>query len=267
MIRSVKNKVKEITRRKDLLKNGHFVFSVNTGRSGSDYLGSLLATSKEVLAYHEREPYMTGKYLRLVEKLEMDGSKKDRMIKVNSILRDLAISGKRVYAESNHMFAKTFYDVALESFDNVTVIHLERNIKDTAKSFLKLRYFTDENDVWSRWMIHPNAPMCFLKFPQLVNEYELIFGYLAEMRYRSQYIKENFNANHIEVKLEQLNDITFVSSLFKKIGLSMTDKTKNLVGKKLNDRQDRKNDFTFKFSQEKFDAAYQRINAIYQFEN
>jgi hypothetical protein len=165
------------------------------------------------------------------------------------------------------MFGKTFFDVVFKNLENITVVHMTRDVKDTAKSFLKLRYFTPENESWDKWMIHPNSPQCFVKFPPLENEYELIFGYLAEMRFRSKYIKENFKANHIEVALGQLNDYDFVASLFQKIGITPTERTKELVGKKVNARHQRKKDFTYEFSQEKFDSAYQKINEIYHFED
>ena len=44
------------------------IFSINSGRSGSQYLAKLLDSAKEVTAFHEAEPKMIGKYLRLIEK-------------------------------------------------------------------------------------------------------------------------------------------------------------------------------------------------------
>ncbi|MCB9188184.1 MAG: hypothetical protein H6599_02770 [Flavobacteriales bacterium] len=249
---------------RNLKKDGQFIFSVNTGRSGSDYLGSILSTADEVLAFHERKPFMIGDYLLDVEEFPLEKSFNRREVKTNQILKDLEHSGKKVYAETNHMFGKTFYDVVFKNLSNVVVIHLNRDVKDTAKSFLKLRYFTTENNIWDKWMIKPNSKESFLKFPDLENEYELIFAYIAEMRYRSEYIKKTFNGKHISINLDQLNDIEFVEKLFLDLSLTFNENTRNVVGKKINARHDRKKDFNFEFSQEKFDFAFDKINKVYK---
>ena len=109
------------------------IFSINSGRSGSQYLAKLLDSAKEVTAFHEAEPKMIGKYLRLIEK-NLQRKYKKRQFKGQFIEKQLAkLSCGQVYCNTTHMFIKTFYDVVMEKFqkNEVEVIILKKKLSES----------------------------------------------------------------------------------------------------------------------------------------
>src|SRR4051794_15459968 len=91
------------------------IFCINSGRSGSKYLAQLLGTARNVKAHHEAEPKMNGEFIDMINTQPLEATREKRRVKVNAIVDLLRASGRKdVYAETNHTFIKTFYDVVLE---------------------------------------------------------------------------------------------------------------------------------------------------------
>lgn len=59
-----------------------FIFSINSGRSGSQYLAEILGTADCVSAYQETEPDMSESYLRILEKKGLVNTFETRLVKV-----------------------------------------------------------------------------------------------------------------------------------------------------------------------------------------
>src|SRR5271163_992947 len=105
-----------------------YIFCINAGRSGSNYLAELLATAQGVAAFHEAEPWMHGAPLHRLNVEPLSSSYAERRVKLDGIARLLAERPwAGVYAETNHMFIKTFFDVVIDELANVEVIHLRRD--------------------------------------------------------------------------------------------------------------------------------------------
>src|SRR5688572_585809 len=105
-----------------------YVFSVNPGRSGSEYLSALLSSVDGTVAFHEAKPTMSGPVLESAMKEGLSRTRSQRLFKIDEIRGALADSGASTYVETNHMFAKTFFDVALEELPPapVAVVILRR---------------------------------------------------------------------------------------------------------------------------------------------
>ena len=71
-------------------KDKHFIFSINSGRAGSQYLSELLNTAPEVKSFHEPDPNMTGPYLELISSAPYSDSFSERKIKVQAILKEVS---------------------------------------------------------------------------------------------------------------------------------------------------------------------------------
>jgi hypothetical protein len=137
-----------------------FIFSINSGRSGSQHLAEILGTADCVSAYYEAEPNMRGSYLRILEKKGLVNTFDARLVKVRKILKPVRkLPPGTVYAETNHMFIKTFYDTIMESLRNhmIKVIILHRYLPSVLKSFINMGYFTPRNKFWSSWMHIPGT--------------------------------------------------------------------------------------------------------------
>lgn len=218
------------------------IFSINSGRSGSKYLAQLLGTARHVKNFHEAEPQMSGDFIAMINSKPLATTRERRRIKSAAIAKTLrAMQPNETYVETNHTFIKTFFDVVLEEFRNVHVIILRRDLVLVLKSFVELGYFSPLNPRAENWMSSPNAATAAL--PALAPDAELdqfdrCIAYLIDIEARAERFRKEYP--HVpthEVDLEQLNDIRFVKTLFERLGLKATWKTRRLCGRKVNEKQ------------------------------
>ena len=131
------------------VENRRLIFAISSGRAGSGFLARLLASSPDVKAQHEPAPRMCGAYLKMAMRADLKASYEMRKVKVMAInLKLLFFSEHIAYAETNHMFIKTFFDVVMDYYRNVDVIVLRRPMHKVLKSFVELGYFSDKNSHW-----------------------------------------------------------------------------------------------------------------------
>ena len=223
----------------------HLIFSINSGRAGSKYLAQLLGTAQDVQSFHEAEPKMSGDFIRLINAEPLAASREKRCVKSEAIAKLLRNSPASVtYAETNHTFIKTFFDVVLEDFRNVEVIILRRNLLQTLRSFVELGYFSELNPLAYSWMSSPNAASAAL--PAIgpdgeLDQFDLCIAYLLDIEARAERFRLEYPHVPVhEVQLEQLNKITFVEDLLARLHLLPTARTKNMCGQKINERRQRK---------------------------
>lgn len=222
-----------------------YVFSVNPGRSGSEYLSVLLSSVNGTVAFHEAPPTMSGSVLESAMAEGLDRTRSERLVKVTEITRLLAASGASTYVETNHMFAKTFFDVALEELPPapVAVVVLRRPWAKVMRSFLSLGYFTDRRPVWIEWMrvprrdgpaedsVHPEDPM------------EAAAEYLLRLERRAQDIQEWYpGITYVDCSLEALQSHDGVKALFDALGFAgeAHGDLAPLVGRPVNERLSKK---------------------------
>ena len=223
------------------------IFCINSGRSGSKYLAQLLGTAKNVKAFHEAEPKMCGEFIEMINTHPLEATRDTRRVKAEAIAKIVGRS-KEVYAETNHTFIKTFYDVVLERFAKIDIIILRREFARVLKSFVELGYFSDRNPNWQKWMSSPNAVTAAL--PALapdseMDQFDRCIAYLIDIEARGERFKKDFaNVPTHDVRLEDLNKIDNVIALFDSLGLRSTSATKKLVGQIVNEKQRRKSSVT-----------------------
>ena len=223
----------------------HLIFSINSGRAGSKYLAQLLGTAPDVESFHEAEPKMSGEFIGMINAAPFADSKEKRRIKSEKIAEVLRGSDPAAtYAETNHAFIKTFFDVVLEDFRNVEVIILRRDLPLVLKSFIELRYFSARNPLAYSWMSSPNAAMAALPAlapDAMLDQFDLCIAYLLDIEARTErFQKEYPNVRRYEVRLEELNESGRVQDLFRRLGLTLTQATAELCGRVINERQPRK---------------------------
>ena len=237
----------------DDVKDRRLVFSINSGRSGSQYLAELLATGKKVRCFHEPHPNMSGVHLDLVTKAPYADSKQERRVKCVGIAHRLrTMAPGKVYAETNHMFIKTFFDVILAEYRAVEVIILRRDLVKVLKSFVDMGYFSEASPVSWKWMVRADAATSALKPVAPFDEMDPCdrsIAYLLDIEARAQRFKLEYpNVPTHEVRLESLNDMKSVGEFFKKLRIAPTGATKELCGAPVNQRPQRKNNALRKIS-------------------
>lgn len=227
-----------------------FIFCINSGRSGSQYLTELFSTEPRVASYHEAAPKMTGEMLRLAEKFPYEQTYAARKHKAAACRELLAANpGKSVYVETNHMFIKTFFDVIMGELAAagipVGVIILRRELARVVKSFVELGIYTDRNTYWPDWM--PSVEACTraieLPVPEAsLTNIERIIAYLVDTEARAQrFLRDYPAANVFETRLELVGSETGeIVRLFSWAGLQVSDRTLALGGKPVNERVERK---------------------------
>ena len=223
------------------------VFSINAGRSGSKYLAQLLGTAAGVNSFHEAEPKMSGEFIAMINAKPLDLSRDKRRIKAVAIAQTLrGMTPEQIYAETNHMFIKTFFDVVLEDFANVDVVVLRRGLVQVLKSFIELGYFSVRNPLSLAWMSSPNAATAAIRplgSDSSLDQFDLCIAYLLDIEARALRFKEDYPAIRThDVRIEQLNTEDEVDRLFDRLRLRPTAATTALVGRRANERQPRKSE-------------------------
>lgn len=227
------------------------LFCINSGRSGSEYLAQLLGTARDVYAFHEPEPLMTGRYLRIVLERDPGESLSERSIKARAIRQRMTVlPPEAIYAETSHMFIKTFADVVMEAFadHDVEVIVLRRYLPSVLMSFITMGYYSDRNPAaWHAWMHTPGTGHCVFQPPPFdgtPDQYDLAIGYLLDIEARAQKFRERYPGCRVhEVRLEGLQTPDEIRSFFKRLRLEPTERTWELAGARINVRSQRKAQF------------------------
>ena len=249
------------------LDQRRLIFCINSGRSGSRYLSQLLTTADGVNSFHEAKPPMIDDYLQMVTRAPYAESFRARKVKVDAIKATLRkMRGNQVYAESNHMFIKTFFDVVLDAFKNVDVIILRRDLTQVLKSFIELNYFTDKNPNSVRWMSSPNAATAALRAiapDEHLDQYDRTIAYLLDIEARALRFQREFpNVPTHEVRLESLNEYSAVAELLARLRINPTPATQEMLGERVNPKTHRKEKFanptTIEICQERIQQYIER---------
>lgn len=223
------------------------IFSINSGRCGSFYLAGLLATAEDVMAFHEAGPTMSGSFLQLLRDRSPETSFTQRSIKSQAIRQILArLPATCGYAETNHMFIKTFYDVVMENFQDcsIHVIILRRYLPAVLKSFINMGYFSERNHVWPSWMHLPGTCDSAFIPPESTtapDQYDLAIGYLLDIEARVQRFTTRYpGCTLLNARLEALQEAENVAALFASLDIQLSARTLPMTGRIINARSARK---------------------------
>ncbi len=224
------------------------IFCINSGRSGSRYLTELFRTARDVKSFHEAKPNMSGEPLRLINALPLEASREVRRVKLCAIADSLrGMLPHEVYAETNHMFIKTFFDVVLAEFSNVDVVILRRSLPHVLKSFIELGYYSPLNPTAWQWMSSPNAATAALRAlapDDRLDQYDAAIAYLLDIEARAQrFVRDYPSVRTHETRLEELLDRDGVAAFFQRLNLVPTARTWEFAGQMVNDRSHKKRQF------------------------
>lgn len=229
------------------------IFCLTSGRTGTKYLSYLFKNNIKncVSVHHHSSPDMFGEPIYWhqtgdIHKVqELFNKKREKIKKYNS----------DAYAEINHAFLKSFYDVAIEAFPDMKLIHLIRNPLKVARSNLNrykmikkihapYTYKIDNGKKYIRWALTGHEDI-FENFGfdektifQLNDELKVYQFFLLQwieienraMKFLDQYEKHK-DCYTLESPKE-LNDSEILTDMFKFLGLELIQKNIQFRGRK-----------------------------------
>jgi hypothetical protein len=218
-----------------------YIFCINSGRCGSDYLTELLSQARNTVSIHEGTPIMNGEPMQKFN--DGDDSELCELLplKIREIKKK-SKNGHKIYCETNHSFIKGWGYLIPDLYipqEEIGVIILRRDIDKTAYSLLRVHEVPGVSE-WSRtWYLTPNIQRNLSKPAKNANLYELCKWYIEETYLRAQEYKQIFpKIRYLECDLEQLNEYDFVVQMFEYFGLVATPELTNAVGNVINKRNE-----------------------------
>jgi len=217
-----------------------YIFSINTGRAGSDYLTELLSKAENTVSTHEPLPVMMGKPMQQFNAGDEDALRALMPLKLREIEKSRG-KGELIYCETSHMFIKGWGYLIPEYLpqDEVGVIILRRDVGKTVHSMLRVRDVPGLTNHAKAWYLDPEGMRNLSQLPPQAGPYKRCEWYIWEVFLRANDFQKRFpHITYWDCDLEQLNDIGFVKRMFTHFGLTPTPELQAAVGKRLNVRSE-----------------------------
>jgi hypothetical protein len=216
-----------------------YIFCINSGRNGSEYLTKLLSEADNTVSIHEGSPIMNGSPMEKFNNGDSQELETLMPLKMREILK-LSKNGRKIYCESNHSFIKGWGYLLPDKYipqEEIGVIILRRDIDRTAYSLLRIHNIPSSSEWAKTWLLTSNAERNLSKPSDHASPYELCQWYAAETYLRAEEYKKMFpRIKYVECDLEQLNNYNFVLEMFSFFGLSPLNTLQNTVGKVCNSK-------------------------------
>jgi len=218
-----------------------YIFCINTGRCGSDYLTELLSKAENAVSIHEGVPIMNGSPMQKFNTGDDSELRELMPLKMREI-RKKSKNGRKIYCETNHSFIKGWGYLIPNAYvpqEEIGIIILRRDVDKTAYSLLRVHDVPGASE-WTRtWLLSPNSPRNLSQPGENANPYALCKWYVEETYLRAEEYKRMFpKIRYIECELEQLNNYDFVVEMFSLLGLVPTPTLPDAVGRVLNVRNE-----------------------------
>jgi hypothetical protein len=223
------------------VENRRLIFAISSGRAGSGFLAKLIGSSPDVRAEHEPVPRMCGAYLKMAMRADLSASYEKRKAKLMALnMRLLFLPEIIVYAETNHMFIKTFFDVTMDYYRNVDVVVLRRPMGKVLKSFVELGYFSEKNSHWPLWMHDPNSHNCVAEPLGPMTEmdpYDRCIAYLLDIEARACKFKSTYKGVRVhEAQLEEITKVDGAKALFSELHIGWSTQSESVCREVVNAR-------------------------------
>jgi hypothetical protein len=237
-----------------------YLFSINTGRSGSKYVQQLLTHVWGCASFHEPVPIGNGKPMRLF----LAGNPQPMRALVLKKLERIqeTVSHSEIYAETNHAFIKGFGWLLPEYLppSQMGVIVLTRKKQAIIKSMASIQS-TPLRPGAENWLMTPDManplvspPKHFLsakfdyrllktiatlfaEYPKRLAAYELecIEWYIQETQARGELYQQTWrDITYYSVDVEELNTMSGVMRLLDFFGLEADNSLEQSIGQPMN---------------------------------
>jgi hypothetical protein len=220
------------------------IFTVTTGRSGTNYLTDILACFPGVHAVHEPYPRMEP----WMHKALRDPSV-GREFWEEYKLPAIDMYRKPIYAETSHLFCKGFLEPLLELEIIPDIVLLRRAHRKVAASLYSLDTIPGRTELGRLYYLSPDDPV-LLPLPgwEKLHDYQLCYWYCLEIEKRRQHYGQRIRAlggRVVEADLENLSYRAEILRLGRELalpapGLMGRLRLHRLLGRKVNTKTRRK---------------------------
>jgi hypothetical protein len=242
------------------------IFTITTGRSGTDYLARVLGLFARVHAEHEPKPTFASAWRTVLARPETA-----REFWLEHKLPRIARTRSPIYAETSHLACKGFLESLVELGARPTLIHLVREPRAVALSLLALGTVPGRSFKGVKYYVSPDDPR--LELPtggaeRAWHDYQLCFWYCLEIEARANRLRERLEPlgvrfEHVEVAsiadadgIRRLGDVLELGSFSTRGRIKLL----GLVGRATNRKLDAKHAVTL--SRDELDALEADVLAL-----
>ncbi len=215
-----------------------YIFSINTGRCGSDYAAELFSKAENTISFHESYPLMNGAPMQSFNHGDEQALRRLMPVKLKQI-RKQSRRGRKIYCETNHSFIKGWGYLIPEFIpqEEIGVLILHRNVKQVIYDFIRDHKIPGTTEHTRTYQLIPGSPRNLSAPPAQATPYDLCHWYIKETYLRAEQYRSMFpRIRYIECDVEQLNDYAYVVNILATFGLVPTPQLQKVVGVHVNTR-------------------------------
>ncbi len=189
------------------------IFTICTGRCGTQLLAERLAEVPGVSSLHEGEP----NFFNILPKVRINPSEAVKFWK-DVKLPTINKTNNPIYVETSHLFCKGFMEGLLEINIIPDIILLSRPHREVASSLYRLDCIPGRNEKGRGWLLSPDEfGVLPVKNWQEMNNYQLCFWYCLEIERRQIEAAKTISSLGGRVIKTTLNEITTRSGMINTI--------------------------------------------------
>ncbi len=195
------------------------IFTVTSGRSGTEFLTYQLGLLKNTTSLHEPSPGFES-VMRAVQ----DNPTIANDFLLNQKIPFIKRFHSLIYIETSHLFCKGFLEPLINLGYVPDLILLRRNIRDIAKSLYALNTIPGRTNLALKYYLSPDDPSVFLPLTNWsrLDDYQLCFWYGLEIEERMKRYSEII-AKHggqvAEITFEEVISYKALPILIKRLNL------------------------------------------------
>lgn len=196
------------------------LFTVTTGRSGTEYLAQCLSLFAAVEARHEPRPRFSTAFRAVVTApaVAREFWEREKLPKIER-------GSSAIYAETSHFFCKGFAESLVDLGRVPELLHLRRAPRATARSLWQLESIPGRSLRGVRYYLSPWDPNHLPVSEALArswNDYQLCFWYCLEIEARARVLRERLEPRGVrfhEVELDAIQSVEGIQELGSRLEL------------------------------------------------
>jgi hypothetical protein len=230
------------------MKPKRLIFTVTTGRSGTEFLTYQLGLLKNIISLHEPAPGFES----IMRESQFDRSIASKFL-LEQKLPFIENQNAKIYIETSHVFCKGFLEPLIDLGYIPDLIILRRDIRSVSKSLYKLNTIPGRTELGLKYYLSPDDPANFIKLKNWkhLDDYQISYWYCLEIEERMKVYSKLIDQNGgktIDINFDDLISFKSLVTIREKLNLpaiTLIGKLKlvkrNILRKQINPKTHLKN--------------------------